>query len=570
MSTTVGKFNMKLTTFRRIIQGITFALFIVLFLFTVYPFAEKLPVDIFLRLDPLVALVSMIASRAIITTMLWSVIVLLLTLVIGRFFCGYVCPLGTLIDIVNFILFRKHFKPETPVPKPNRKIKYFILIGVLAASLPGANLLHFFSPMSIAPRFFALVIFPPLIWFSNFFLDLIRPLATNLGLDTIAQFTFHRLYFAGSTITLVFLGIIIIANFWRKRFWCRYICPTGALLSLFSRFGIFKRKASYQFCNTCRRCITTCDMHAIDTDPGKTILSECTLCGNCIDACPENGVTIGFSPPGFAGNNADLLFGRRQFTYSIATGILGASAIKAGLHNKRNISGRFIRPPGSIPESEFLSRCIRCGECMKVCKTNGLQPTNLEAGFDALWTPQLIPRKGACEDKCNMCGHVCPTQAIRALPLEEKLFVKIGSAVIDRNRCIAWEQNKLCLICDEICPYDAIEFRIVTTFTGSFKRPFVLEDKCTGCGWCENKCPVAGRGAIEVYSIGEERIAKGSYITEQKIKLREVTESQETSYDVDALGSGGENTEQQPPALYQDKESDQEDEEQLPGGFIME
>lgn len=555
---------MKLTTFRKTSQTVTFILFALLIVFTVYPFAEKLPVDFFLRLDPLVALVSMIGSWAIISTMLLSLILLILTLLFGRFFCGYICPLGTIIDFFNYILFKKPKKREKPGPKPNRNIKYFILIGVIAASLLGANVLHFFSPMSIVPRVFALIIFPPIIWFLNFVIDLIRPLSFILGLDSLAQFTFNRLYFANISFTFLLIFFIIVANYWRKRFWCRYICPTGALLSVFSRFGLLKRQTSS--CDNCLLCNSKCDMRAIEADGEKTILSECTLCGNCIDACKKNYVTIGLTQFGFGTHNAALQIDRRKFIYSAVTGIVSASAIKAGLHNNRNIDGRFLRPPGSIPEDDFLSRCIRCGECMKVCKTNGIQPTGLSSGLDTLWTPAFIPRQGACEDKCNMCGHVCPTQAIRALPLPEKMFVKIGTAVIDRHRCIAWEQNKLCLICDEICPYDAIEFKIITTFTGPFKRPFVLEDKCTGCGWCEHKCPVFGRAAIEVYSIGEDRIHTGSYISEKRKKLREITENEETSYDVNTLGSGGENLKTQP-APQKTKES--QDNEPLPGGFIM-
>ncbi len=564
---------MRLTTFRKTTQGVTFTLFIILFLFTVYPFPEKFPVDAFLRLDPLVALIAMIASRAFIATMIWAVAIIILTVIIGRFFCGYICPLGTFIDIVNYLFFRKHYKQETLKPKPNRNIKYFILIGVIAASLLGANLLHFFSPMAITPRVFTLVIFPPILWFSNFVIDLFRPILFTMGMDSIVHFTFHKLYFTGTVTTFLLIGVIIVANYWRKRFWCRYICPTGALISIFSRFGIFKRTASSQMCNICQDCISSCDMRAIEADPAKIILSECTLCGNCVDACNSNGVSIKMLPSTLTGNSTRLNVKRRQFIYSAAAGIIGASAIKAGLHNKKNINGRYIRPPGSIPEKDFLARCIRCGECMKVCKTNGLQPTNLEAGFDALWTPHLVPRTGPCEDKCNMCGRVCPTQAIRSLPVDEKLFVKIGTAVIDRDRCIAWEQNKLCLICDEICPYDAIEFKVVTTFTGPFKRPFVVEEKCTGCGWCENKCPVLGRGAIEVYSIGEERLAKGSYITERKKEMREVTDNEETSYDAEALGSGGETgakqKQQEVSSPYQ-QETGQGEKEQVPGGFITE
>ena len=558
---------MNLFKFRQTSQAVTFVVFIILLLFTVYPFAQILPVDFFLRLDPLVALVSMIASGTIIVNMLIAVVLVVLTLIFGRFFCGYICPLGSFIDFCNIIFFKKPKKKETLRPKPNRNIKYFILTGVIAGSFLGANVLHYFSPMSIFPRVFTLVIFPPVIWFLNFLLDISRPLNSALGIDPLTHFSFRQLYFSGTVSTLILIISIIAANYWRKRFWCRYICPTGALLSLFSRFAIIKRNVNKEKCNDCMLCASSCDMRAIKEHPQETILSECTLCASCVKACNRNVNSIGFTTFGFGHDDSKLMVPRRKFIYSAVTGLITASALKSGIHNKKDSNGRLIRPPGSVPEEDFLSQCIRCGECMKVCKTNGLQPSHIDYGLDALWTPRLIPRQGACEDKCNMCGHVCPTQAIRPLPLEEKLFAKIGTAVIDRHRCIAWEQNLLCLICDEICPYDAIEFKVVTSFTGSFKRPFVIEEKCTGCGWCEHKCPIAGRGAIEVYSIGADRISKGSYITDKKKKLREINENSESSYDVEALGSGGENMKQKPSKEIQNPEKNED--EEIPGGFIL-
>jgi MauM/NapG family ferredoxin protein len=291
-----------------------------------------------------------------------------------------------------------------------------------------------------------------------------------------------------------------------------------------------------------------------------------------VDSCARKGEKLALSTFGYAGNNGRLQVGRRNFIYASLTGIIGASVLKADIHNERNINGRFIRPPGSVPEKDFLARCIRCGECMKVCKTNGLQPALFETGLDGIWTPHLVPRRGPCEDKCFMCGQVCPTRAIRKLPLEEKLFVKMGTAVIDRSRCIAWDQKKLCLICEEICPYNAVQFKIVDNFDGQFKRPFVNAEKCTGCGWCEQNCPVAGRAAIEVYSIGEERKAHGSYITERKKKIREVMPGEEGSYNADAIGSGGETGTGPGDTIPNQTKPDsrQQPNEPLPGGFITE
>ena len=173
---------------------------------------------------------------------------------------------------------------------------------------------------------------------------------------------------------------------------------------------------------------------------------------------------------------------------------------------------KLIRPPGALPETEFQHTCIRCGECMKSCLTNTLQPCLWESGIAGLWTPRLDLRMAACEQNCNVCGKVCPTQAIRSLSLEEKTHAKIGTAILRKEMCLVWSQNKLCLICDEICPYNAIVFRPVE----GYRRPVVVASRCNGCGYCEQKCPVKGASAITVTPDGEIRLKEGSYMNEAK------------------------------------------------------
>jgi MauM/NapG family ferredoxin protein len=171
-----------------------------------------------------------------------------------------------------------------------------------------------------------------------------------------------------------------------------------------------------------------------------------------------------------------------------------------------------IRPPGVDDEEDFLSRCIRCSQCMKVCPTSGLQPTLIESGLEGLWTPRLVARLGYCDYGCNACGQICPSGAIPPLPLEEKQKQVIGMAVIDRNRCLPWAYDTPCIVCEEMCPLPEKAIQLEGGGGGQgrgqgqghggegggLQRPYVILDRCIGCGICEQHCPM-GEAAIEVY-----------------------------------------------------------------------
>jgi MauM/NapG family ferredoxin protein len=204
---------------------------------------------------------------------------------------------------------------------------------------------------------------------------------------------------------------------------------------------------------------------------------------------------------------------RRHALSGLLGGLLMLPVFRANALSRRDPHGRLIRPPGALPEGEFLSRCIGCGACMKACPTNAIQPCTLVDGVHRLYTPRVVPRIGGCEEKCHLCGYVCPTGALRKLPHEEKQFAKIGTAVIDRHRCLAWSQNKECVVCDEVCPYNAIDVRVEQTTKGPFKVPIVFEDECLGCGMCEQHCPITNTAAIVVYQFGEKRLSHGPYAT---------------------------------------------------------
>ncbi len=495
---------------KRFIQTVSLCLFSAFFVFATYKLPTWFPADIYLRLDPLLGLNAILAAREIIGRALWAVITIGATLVIGRFFCAYVCPMGASIDFLDFIFFRKKKRPVLKAEASFRKAKYFLLVIFITAAIAGLSLAFLMDPMSLLTRFYTFFIYPLAITLINLLLDLVRPLFQALGWVTLSHLHYFQSVYYMSAITLLIFGGIIVFNRLAPRSWCRYLCPLGAFLSLISPLGIFKRRVSDE-CNECLKCQKVCPMGAIVENPRRTHLPECIQCRTCAKVCPQNAITFPASLS-LGGEYSQVDFSRRGFVYSLAGGLGAGFLATQTPFTLRQSKHQLIRPPGAIPETEFLRTCIRCGECMKSCLTNTLQPCLWESGFSGLWTPKMDLRLAPCDQNCNVCGKVCPTQAIRSLSLEEKTHAKAGTAILRKEMCLVWAQNKICLICDEICPYNAIVFRPVE----GYRRPVVVASKCNGCGFCEQRCPVKGEAAIVVVPDGEIRLKEGSYIKEAK------------------------------------------------------
>ncbi len=495
---------------RTLIQALSLLLFSIFFIFATYKLPNWLPADIYLRLDPLLGLNAVFAAREIIGRALWALITIGVTLVIGRFFCAYVCPMGASIDFLDFLFFRKKKRLGLKAETSFRKAKLFLLIIFVSAALTGLSLAFLMDPMALLTRFYTFFLYPLAITLINLTLDLLRPVFQALGWITLSHLHYPQPVYYMSAITLLIFGGIIVLNLLAPRFWCRYLCPLGALLSLISPLGLLKRRVN-EDCNECLKCQEACPMGAVAENPKGTHLPECIQCQTCAKVCPQNAITF---PASFSlgGEYSSVNFSRRGFLYSLTGGLaVGFLAIQTPF-TPRQSKFQLLRPPAAIPETEFLRTCIRCGECMKSCLTNTLQPCLWESGFSGLWTPKMDLRLAPCEQNCNVCGKVCPTQAIRSLSLEEKTHAKVGTAILRKEMCLVWAQNKLCLICDEICPYNAIVFRPVE----GYRRPVVIASKCNGCGFCEQRCPVKGESAIVVVPDGEIRLKEGSYVKEAK------------------------------------------------------
>ena len=498
---------------RRFFQLFFIFSFFILFLMAIYPGKFPIPVDFFLRLDPLLWLSTIIASRSFIIHAIPAMILLLFTVFFGRFFCGWICPMGTTIDgFDNLIKARCVNKTFSRF----KWVKLFILITVITTAVFSVQIAGYLDPIPLFTRttvtfFYPLtaLIFDNIIGFLISFegledavLEFIKPLQDEILPDIKA--------FRGSVLIALIFLVLITLGFVHRRFWCRNLCPLGALTGLFSRWRLYKRNVSYE-CTECGLCLSRCRMDAIGKDFKSTDHRECISCMDCKDVCPVNAIHFGFKGKR---KSVPLDFSRRRFLAAGATGVISFGILKTAFSSSKEM-GHMIRPPGAKEEPEFLDRCVRCGECIRVCSSkggHGLQHAGLEIGLEGLWTPVLLPRVGYCEYNCNLCGQVCPTGAITHLSLEEKKEVKMGTAHFDKTRCIPWYYGEYCGVCEEVCPLPekAIQLQEGDRFTiygfrTMVKLPYVDEDLCIGCGKCVSDCPVEGNRGIFLTNMDEQR-----------------------------------------------------------------
>lgn len=488
---------------------------------------EWLPAELFLIIDPLVSLSTAIASRNWVWSLSSATLILLICLVIPRGFCGYVCPLGTLIDLFDWSIGRRLTRFRIADEGWWVHIKYYLLAGTLLAAAFGVLVSGYVAAIPVITRGM---------------LILGSPLQNAMGRGWHLVPPMH----AGHFVSVILFFAVLSLGLLRPRFWCKYVCPSGATFSLGNLFRLTERKVESS-CIHCNKCVQICPFDAIKPD-FTTRGTDCTLCQTCAGVCPTQAIKfvergnlvqlkVVNDPP-----TGETAIGRRGFL-SLASGTAAAVAGGTGvatvtrffgakLDDPRSIAP--VRPPGSVPEKEFLEMCIRCGECFKACPNDVLQVQGFAQGLEGLWTPVVNANWAGCESSCNACGQVCPTGAIRALPLAEKRVARMGLAIVNESTCLPYAGREACDLCVQECDaagYHAIEFTHVGTevdqsgipIAGSgFLAPVVQNDKCVGCGLCQMRCYAinsksknllpASAIIVEAGEGKEDRLMKGSYI----------------------------------------------------------
>jgi polyferredoxin len=488
-----------LRTFRRYWALFFLALFAFLLVITDYARIKGWQSSLFLELDPLTALAGLLTSGTVYKGLALALIVVVPTLFLGRFFCSWVCPLGILNQILSRLFNRRRPAEEQGLNayRPVFRVKYYLLVALLVLAAFGSLQIGLLDPIALTYRSFTAGVLP--------------------GLDRLGvPVHLHPPVFWGGVLVTLLFGAILLANRFMPRFFCRVLCPLGALLGVLSRRAPFRIQRDVDKCTDCGKCVRHCQGAC---DPDRELrVAECHVCMNCIEDCPEDALHFGLRRARSSAHKPIDVSRRRVVETAVATAVLFPmlrSSVSAGTLPTAPV----IRPPGSLTEEEFLGRCIKCAACMRVCPTNVLQPALLEAGLEGLWTPVLVNRIGWCEQYCVACGQVCPTGAIRRITVAEKAGeppfeqpIRLGTAFYDHGRCLPWAMHIPCIVCEEMCPTSpkAIWYKTVQVPSRDgkaieLKQPYVEPGLCIGCGICENKCPVEDLPAIRVSSVGETR-----------------------------------------------------------------
>jgi MauM/NapG family ferredoxin protein len=503
-------------------QSVFFILFFYLLLKTHFPGKDYIgQVEIFFHFDPLLAVATFIASRVLFATFIFAALTLVLTIILGRVACGWACPLGSIHQFFSFIFKKSRLLKPKDVEGKLLAWKYYLLVFILVGALFSLDLVGIFDPLSLLYRSSVASILPALSQAFSSFIGLFYLVHLSSFGDSLVQFfenlavnsTFSQGFFLG----VIFI-VIVLLNLSRERFWCRYLCPLGAFLGIASRRNLLKLKIDEQKCIECGLCNIHCQTQAKPFPEQDWKSSECVYCFTCSAICPTSAVGFPFKLGSEKLPQVDL--SRRKLILTSLLGIAAVPFFRLSPSAKR-VNPRLIRPPGALPEETFLQKCIKCGECMKVCPTNALQPALSEAGPQGIWTPMLVPKIGYCEYDCSLCSQVCPTGAIKELAIKEKMQVKIGMAWVNKNRCLPWALGIPCIVCEEHCPTSPKAIKLVKTEVklpdGTVKTqaaPFIDTELCIGCGICENKCPVVDDPAIYVTSVGESRSERNKLLLE--------------------------------------------------------
>ena len=427
-----------------------------------------------------------------------------LTLFMGRIYCSVICPLGVLQDIFGWFG-KKAKKNRYTYSKPLNVLRY-IMLGVLVVALVAGftSVAALIAPYSAFGRIASNLLAPVYMWGNN----LLAAWAESV--DSYAFYSVDVWMKGGITLIVAIVTVVIlfVLAFKNGRTYCNTVCPVGTVLGFLSRYSHLKPVIDTSKCNGCGLCAKNCKASCIDSKNHDIDYSRCVVCLDCIDKCRQGAIKYVHRAEAQekapTGASADK--GRRAFIASSVI-VAGTSVAKA---QKLKMDGGFatiedkkvpkretpITPPGSLSAKNMAQHCTACQLCVSVCPNQVLRPSNDLSNF---MQPETSYERGYCRPECNKCSIVCPTGAIKPISKEEKTAIQIGHAVWVAENCIVNSDGQKCGNCARHCPTGAIQMVPKdANDPKSLQIPVVNTERCIGCGACENLCPSRPFSAIYV------------------------------------------------------------------------
>ena len=447
------------------------------------------------------------------------ILISIITLIYGRAYCSFLCPLGTLQDCA--IKYRTMvLKRPFLFDKPLNMIKYVMLASVIVLMMTGSMVLLNMSE--------------PFANFGRITVDLIRPAYVYLNnTAAYALNTFDIFFVRPMNIHYISLGIvfgvagffaaILLMSMWKGRIYCNTLCPVGGILSLFAAISVYKLKIIKDSCTNCGLCEKTCKSQCIDYRKHELDFSRCVGCYNCVDACKFGAIkyvrkSVPVHPENFAKTRRHAIAVITTGTGAALLYMAGASKLFANIDSGLTTLSldNIIVPPGAKNVKRFMSRCIGCHMCVSNCPTKVLTPASSQSGIDGVMQPRMDYDASYCNYSCNICSHICPTSAIEPLTVEEKKITSIGLAKFEESKCVVKTKSVQCTICNEYCPTKACS--MVPYGNKGLEIPKMIDNLCIGCGACEHVCPARPKKAITVQTKTIHGIAKKPDSTKQNVK----------------------------------------------------
>ncbi|NCC24736.1 MAG: 4Fe-4S dicluster domain-containing protein [Deltaproteobacteria bacterium] len=431
------------------------------------------------------------------------VIVVVLTVLLGRVYCSTICPLGTFQDLTGYVARKKEAKKRFEFSRPHNGLRYGILtLTVILFVFGNGFLLNLLDPFSGFGRILSNIVRPAVLALNNGAAILLEA----MGVHSLYLVHWGPVAPLSVAVALATMALVIWLSARRGRLYCNTVCPVGALLGLLSRFSFLRIGIDPDSCRGCRACERACKAGCINLETKTVDVGRCVACYNCLAVCRDKALRFEVRWPRRSSGKG-LAMERRGFILNSALWVAGVSGF--GEQTRKIVQARPttipipmtgpVSPPGSKSVKHFTSTCTACHLCVSACPTRVLAPSLLEYGFFGMMQPRMDFHSGFCNFECTVCLNICPSGAILPLAPTDKKLTQLGVATFIKENCVVHTDKTDCGACSEHCPTKAVR---MVPYPNPAEKPLVIpevkSEYCIGCGACEFACPTKPFKAIYV------------------------------------------------------------------------